>query len=417
MARQALRAALLTFLVLAVAPYAAFEARGSETEPDFIVTISSNGVEENTQQVFSLGPSATLRVVDESAKAFFLPQSTTVDQDSEPGYNFAYVFENGRCNFGRTLAYKDVFPGHSQPVWVRSASSHENAGGSEAEDSIPIYTFTNPPAERLNGGVSFCVRFTTDSAVTSTTTTSPTTAAVVTASDASATSASMSAVSTGSEASPSPGGGSSGSSEESGGGTSAEDSGSDPQPPESSTLSEDNPQNPPSVGGDNHETDQEGSEATNGDGSSDATDPSLGPVGPSEQQGKLTPPSPGPSPKDPGVSNDLAEQSQNSQHSTSNESSPLAGNAHASGAEESNTAQSSKTPVSQRIPSATPVIKGTASEDLTTRLRRLSDTDASAVKYLTIVVHSAATGLSAGTLTLSGALLSIVATRTFAFYF
>ncbi|EPR60688.1 Toxoplasma gondii family A protein [Toxoplasma gondii GAB2-2007-GAL-DOM2] len=416
MERQALRAALLAFLVAITVPGAPSEASGSETEPDFIVTIRSNGVQENTQQVFSLRPSATLRVVDESAKAFFLPQSATAVQDSAPGYNFAYVFENGRCNFERTVAYKDAFPGHSQPLWVRSAY-HENAGGNAPEDGIPIYTFTNPPAERLNGGVSFCVRFTTDSAATSTTTTSPTTAAVVTTSDASATSASTSADSTASDASTSPGGGSTGPSEESGGGTSAEDSGSELGPSEPSTPSDGNPQNSPSAGEGSHEIDQEGSEALDGDGSSAATHPSPGLVGPSEQQDHINPPTPGTSPEEPDASNGLAEQSQNTQHSTSNGSSPLAGNAHASGAEELNTAQLSKTPVSQRIPPATPVMEGAASEDLTARLRRLSDTNTSAVKYLTIVVHSAAAGSSAGTLTLSGALLSVVATLMFAFCF
>ncbi|KFG34142.1 Toxoplasma gondii family A protein, partial [Toxoplasma gondii VAND] len=285
------------------------------------------------------------------------------------------------------------------------------------EDGIPIYTFTNPPAERLNGRVSFCVRFTTDSAATSTTTTSPTTAAVVTTSDASATSASTSADSTASDASTSPGGGSTGPSEESGGGTSAEDSGSELGPSEPSTPSDGNPQNSPSAGEGSHEIDQEGSEALDGDGSSAATHPSPGLVGPSEQQDHINPPTPGTSPKEPDASNGLAEQSQNTQHSTSNGSSPLAGNAHASGAEELNTAQLSKTPVSQRIPPATPVMEGAASEDLTARLRRLSDTNTSAVKYLTIVVHSAAAGSSAGTLTLSGALLSVVATLMFAFCF
>ncbi|KYF41087.1 toxoplasma gondii family A protein, partial [Toxoplasma gondii ARI] len=92
MACQALRAALLAFLVAITVPGAPSEASGSETEPDFIVTIRSNGVQENTQQVFSLRPSATLRVVDESAKAFFLPQSATADQDSAPGYNFCFMY-------------------------------------------------------------------------------------------------------------------------------------------------------------------------------------------------------------------------------------------------------------------------------------------------------------------------------------
>ncbi|KFH14217.1 Toxoplasma gondii family A protein, partial [Toxoplasma gondii MAS] len=252
---------------------------------------------------------------------------------------------------------------------------------------------------------------------TSTTTTSPTTAAVVTTSDASATSASASTDSTASDASTSPGDGSTGQSEQSGEGTSAEDSGSETGPTEPSTPSDGNPQNSSSVGERNHEIDQKGYEATNGDGSSAATHPSAGLVGPSKQQDHINPPSPGTSPKEHDASNGMAEQSQNTQHSKSNGSPLLAGNADASGAEELNTAQSSKTPVSQRIPPASPVMEGAASEDLTARLRRLSDTDTSAVKYLTIVVHSAAAGSSAGALTLSGALLSVVATLMFAFYF
>ncbi|EPR60689.1 Toxoplasma gondii family A protein [Toxoplasma gondii GAB2-2007-GAL-DOM2] len=429
MACQALRAALLAFLVAITVPGAPSEASGSETEPDFIVTIRSNGVQENTQQVFSLRPSATLRVVDESAKAFFLPQSATADQDSAPGYNFAYVFENGRCNFERTVAYKEAFPGHSQPLWVRSAY-HENAGGNVPEDGIPIYTFTNPPAEHLNGGVSFCVRFTTDSAATSTTTKSPTGAVESTTrpSESTESSSSSPTVSSGSTSQSSGGEGTlPGSGAE--GGTSGDSSENTddsahpqvPQPPGSVP-----PSQPPNTNEEEEDKDAGSGEAhedgpgvegpNKGDAGNGSADSGPSGVVPdqTETQAQLEPSGTGNDLPVAGSSSALPQQSQDAQHITNNREPALSDSTDLAGSEAPD--HSAETPASTMSQGA---VTGSAGNDGVAegnaRLRRLSDTETSSIKYLTIIVHSAAVGSSAGTLTLSAALLSITATVCLAF--
>ncbi|EPR60686.1 Toxoplasma gondii family A protein [Toxoplasma gondii GT1] len=418
MEHQALRAVLLTFLVATVVPCAASDANGSERDPDFIVTIGSKGVEENSQQVFFLGPSATLRVADESGKAIFLPQPASPDHDTEPSYNLAYVYENGHCNFEKTLAYKDAFPGFPRQGWVRTVSNGSTLGKSPG-NSFPIYTFTNPPAEYLTGVVSFCVRFTAPFAVTTTTTMSPTTATVTPSFPATPTH-DASAPSTESGGSSSQGGDS-----ESvppgagGGGLSPEQPEGDASPPSApngnggSSNSGDNsqPQQTPTVPphADNGDGTPSGSEESHnlpedhaeGGGEDGSAGPSQGGTGPSGQQTEtgssdIQSPSSGAEP----AKNELSQGVTNNVSPTPSDMSVTSPGKN----QEQIQASGSLTPEAGPVDIAA---QGSDAAAGGARLRRLSDTEASTVKYLTIVVHSAAGCLSAGSLGLSAAVLSM----------
>ncbi|CBZ51997.1 unnamed protein product [Neospora caninum Liverpool] len=390
MERHALQIVLLAFLLAAAVPCAASEASGSEPEPDFTVTISKEGITENSQREFSLGPSATLRVVDETGKATLLPAPSAAAEGEAGQYSVAYVFENGQCNFEKTVAYKDAFPGYSQQLWVRTGTE---AGTEEVvAGEVGNYTFTNPPDEYLSGGGSFCVRFTTSQSTTTTTT--PTT----TDTQATKTNASTSAV------------GSPPGSESSG---------------ESSTAQSPEASHGGSQGSQNHEEEAEGASAEekvrsaaeafyyhHGEDRGDAPITVENVDVPVAKQ-----PSPTPkqeesaqTPSQSSSPGELPAQDLAAQDVKTTASSTSASRAAPSATEEQETVNSPA--VGTILPPSTlvdtPDNKGTDG-DVHSRLRRLSDSDVSEVKYLTIVVHSDADCSTAGTLTLSAALLALTA--------
>nr|PUA87237.1 Toxoplasma gondii family A protein [Toxoplasma gondii TgCATBr9] len=422
----ALRVVLLTFLVAGVAPCAASEASGPETEADFTVTISEKGVEENSQRVFSLGPSASLRVVDESNKAIFLPQPTTAEQDTAAQYGFAYVFENGHCNFERKVAFTDAFPGYSQPLWVRTAAEGSMIKA-PLDRAVATYTFTNPPAEYLSKAVSFCVRFTTSSAATTATTTaSPTTSATTTASPT------TSATTTASQTTPavttpqtpagppgpstdSSGSGSSSSGSGGSGGSSPGTSDSGSSSPGQNGQVENNKSGLPNADSseempqrDRQESDRvpvENEEGGQDDDGTDVDPPEAAARAPEHSPGQLQSGTQGAAGQSPTTGDQPAEEQITSEKPKTE--SPLPASSKASPKEEPATAKPSEPTT---YPSASDRTTGQpgASGDSQNRLRRLSDTDASEVKYLTVIVHSSAVFSVPGKLMLSAAFLSIL---------
>ncbi|KEP65102.1 UNVERIFIED_CONTAM: Toxoplasma gondii family A protein [Hammondia hammondi] len=444
MEHQALRAVLLTFLVATVVPCAASDANEPESEPDFIVTIGSRGVEENSQQVFFLGPSATLRVVDEGNKAVLLPEPSTTDDDNTQQFRVAYVFENGSCNFTKTLAYRDAFRGYSRPLWVRS-SAHVGRGEEVPAGTVANYTFTNPPADSMSGGVSFCVRFTTSAAATtSTTTKSPTTPADSTTTPSESTEGSSTGP-TVSSGSTSPSGGGSDSSSESGEGEGSGDgsggSGSssteqanpvqpvsplnpvpkpevDVQPQLQPQGGSNTPEHPdkkvpskdlPSGEGNQHDLTPEDDK---GKGVYSGTNSDV------SSEGAVASPEPEAEPEHglsensvfhPLSSGEALAKDQGSPESTITAPVPSVEGVSASDMVEPNETQASKLTTSHSTSVGTLGENGAVAA-VGAHLRRLSDTDASAVKYLTIVVHSAAWGLSAGSPMTSFVVLSITVT-------
>ncbi|CBZ52002.1 unnamed protein product [Neospora caninum Liverpool] len=384
MERHALQIVLLAFLLAAAVPCAASEASGSEPKPDFTVTIGKEGITENSQREFSLGPSATLRVVDETGKATLLPAPNTAG-DSEAGqYSVAYVFENGQCNFEKTVAYKDAFPGYSEELWVRTGTE---AGTEEvAAGEVGNYTFTNPPDEYLSGGVSFCVRFTT---ATSTTTSSPTTAPTGPATSQT----------------PSTGNGIAG-----GGGSGGTETGRVPGTPEGRPGPEQTEEKAPIQAGGDGVMAASYQEYDDSRKDSSVTVENL-----DDPVAKQPPPTPkqeesAQTPSQLSSSGELPAQDLAAQDVKTTASSTSASRAAPSATEEQETVNS---PAVGTIlqPSTlvdTPDNKGTDG-DVHRRLRRLSDSDVSEVKYLTIVVHSDADCSTAGTLTPSAALLALTA--------
>ncbi|KFH14211.1 Toxoplasma gondii family A protein [Toxoplasma gondii MAS] len=352
MERQALRGLILFLIVVALMPCAASDVDGSKIQPDFIVTIGEKGVEENIEQVFSLGPSATLRVVDESNKAILLPERSAATEGTAAGYTVAYAFENGRCNFGKQVAYKDAFLGYAQPVWVHALPD----AGAEGKPVAVVsnYTFTNPPVEYLSGGVSFCVRFTTSpSATSTTTTTSPTTQPVISTEAAQPTPNADVENNTTHADSNAP---SSGSSSEPGS-----------QPSTDETQDESGASQSP-------ETQQE-------------SEPKIG-EGKENEDGEL--------PKEPG-------------RVEANEVDPRA--------PQSATGSSAPTVLMVDSHPQNGANHHAVDADDHGRLRRLSGADDSEVKYLTIVVHSAACGSAAGTFMVSAVVSTITATLLSTYYF
>ncbi|KFG60200.1 Toxoplasma gondii family A protein, partial [Toxoplasma gondii RUB] len=108
-------------------------------------------------------------------------------------------------------------------------------------------------------------------------------------------------------------------------------------------------------------------------------------------------------------SGEAAAQDQGSQESTSTAPVPSVEGISTSEIVERNETQASEMKTSHTTSVGTPGKNGAVAAG-GARLRRLSDKDASAVKYLTIVVHSAAWGLSAGSLMASAVVLSITVT-------
>ncbi|CBZ51999.1 unnamed protein product [Neospora caninum Liverpool] len=381
MERHALQIVLLAFLLAAAVPCAASEASGSEPEPDFTVTISKEGIRENSQREFSLGPSATLRVVDETGKATLLPAPSAAAESEAGQYSVAYVFENGQCNFEKTVAYKDAFPGYSQQLWVRTGTEAGNE--EEGAGNVGNYTFTNPPDEYLSGGVSFCVRFTTSQSTTTTTTTTSTTA--------------------GSTKSPGS------SSETTGSGEPSTGAGSGLVPLEPSEVIEGDTELEPGAGSEEEKGSlEEAAEAKANDAEtvrvvSKAAAESSGSQTGSKQSEYANPSSLSHSSGDETVADQVSKDLNVSASTTS------AGSAASSATEKQPaTSQSSETTTKLRTPVGTGDKTGTGGE-APSRLRRLSDSTVSEEKYLTIVVHSAASGSTAGTLTLSGAVMALTA--------
>ncbi|EPR60683.1 Toxoplasma gondii family A protein [Toxoplasma gondii GAB2-2007-GAL-DOM2] len=354
MERQALRGLILFLIVVALMPCAASDVDGSKIQPDFIVTIGEKGVEENIEQVFSLGPSATLRVVDESNKAILLPERSAATEGTAAGYTVAYAFENGRCNFGKQVAYKDAFLGYAQPVWVHALPD----AGAEGKPVAVVsnYTFTNPPVEYLSGGVSFCVRFTTSlSATSTTTTTSPTTQSVISTE----------------AAEPTPN-------------TDVEDSTTHTDSDAPSSGSSGEPGSQPST--DETQDGSGGSQSPSGTPQQES-EPKIG-EGKENEDGEL--------PKEPG-------------RVEANEVDPRA--------PQSATGSSVPTVPMVDLRSQHGATHHAVDADGHGRLRRLSGADDSEVKYLTIVVHSAACGSAAGTFMVSAVVSTITATLLSTYYF
>ncbi|CBZ56338.1 unnamed protein product [Neospora caninum Liverpool] len=157
---QLFRAVWLALLIGAVLSCVASETSEQKSEADFTITIPKGGLERDVEQVFSLGPSGILQVIDETGKAKYLPEpSTTSDDALSEQYSVAYRFENGECDFTETVNFKDTFPVSSTPFWVRE----EATSGEDEKTSSEVvkYMFTNPPAKDLGKGLSFCVRFKT----------------------------------------------------------------------------------------------------------------------------------------------------------------------------------------------------------------------------------------------------------------
>ncbi|KFG58568.1 Toxoplasma gondii family A protein [Toxoplasma gondii RUB] len=156
------RAVYLTLLIGSVLRCGGSEqSETPKTEADFTTTIPKTGLEKDLQQVFTLGPSNTLQVIDETGDADYLPkEGENLREALVSPYSVAYRFVNGACDFNETVKFKNAFPGYEEPVWVREEPSSGEGVNSPSGKAVR-YTFTNPPAEYLGGGLSFCVQFKT----------------------------------------------------------------------------------------------------------------------------------------------------------------------------------------------------------------------------------------------------------------
>ncbi|KFH09322.1 Toxoplasma gondii family A protein [Toxoplasma gondii VAND] len=160
MARQLFRVVCLTLVTGTALSCAASEKEPAATA-DFTATIPKTGLERSVEKVFFLGPSNTLQVIDQTGAAVYLPEkSDNTQQSSSKPYSVAYRFENGACDFTKTVDFKDIFPDYTTAVWDKQQKDSETSGGGSAEKVVK-YRFTNPPAEYLGEGLSFCVRFKT----------------------------------------------------------------------------------------------------------------------------------------------------------------------------------------------------------------------------------------------------------------
>ncbi|KEP62261.1 UNVERIFIED_CONTAM: toxoplasma gondii family A protein [Hammondia hammondi] len=157
---QTLRTVCLTLMIGTFLSCAAIQTKTSTTAVDFTVTIPKEGLEKNVEQVFNLGPSGTLRVTDETAEAVYQPESNSTDETLTDPYGSAYRFENGACDFTKTLSFKEVFPGYTKPLWVHEVSGSVETDKDSSGRTV-TYTLANPPAQYLGESLSFCVRFKT----------------------------------------------------------------------------------------------------------------------------------------------------------------------------------------------------------------------------------------------------------------
>ncbi|KEP62260.1 UNVERIFIED_CONTAM: Toxoplasma gondii family A protein [Hammondia hammondi] len=160
MAGQIFRVSCLTLFIGLVLTRATSGSSKPPAEADFTATIPKVGLEGNVEKVFSLGPSNTLRVIDETAKALYEPEnSVTPEEASSESYSVAYRYENGACDFTQTIQFKDAYPGYSTALWVREELSSGKSDDGNSPEGPVRFTFTSPPAEYLSGRLSFCVRF------------------------------------------------------------------------------------------------------------------------------------------------------------------------------------------------------------------------------------------------------------------
>ncbi|KYF40489.1 Toxoplasma gondii family A protein [Toxoplasma gondii ARI] len=158
MARQLFRVVCLTLVTGTVLSCAASEKEPTATA-DFTATIPKTGLERSVEKVFFLGPSNTLQVIDQTGAAVYLPEkSANTQESSSKPYSVAYRFENGACDFTKTVEFKDIFPDYTTAVWDQE---QKDTSGGESAEKVVKYRFTNPPAEYLGEGLSFCVRFKT----------------------------------------------------------------------------------------------------------------------------------------------------------------------------------------------------------------------------------------------------------------
>ncbi|PFH36728.1 Toxoplasma gondii family A protein [Besnoitia besnoiti] len=155
--------ALSSSLLVGAALHCSATGAGETTaEPESIITIPEDGVDVDEQTVVWLGPSKAFRVVDSTNAAIFMPQLTeapSAEPSSEQMNSVAYVFENGGCDFTKTVEYKKLFPDYQKPLWVRDPAVKPLDGEEESPAPAANYTFTNPPADVVGDGASFCVRF------------------------------------------------------------------------------------------------------------------------------------------------------------------------------------------------------------------------------------------------------------------
>ncbi|CBZ56369.1 unnamed protein product [Neospora caninum Liverpool] len=192
-----LRAFWLTVLIGGFLPCVLCDTSDlTAVDPDFTVSIPKDGLPEDLEEVFFLQPAGTLRVIDETGSAVYMPQMSTDSEDgasarirtdsgdaSSETYSAAYAFVNGKCDFTKEIQYKDAFPGYSQPIWVRTASADAAEAKASSGGAVANFTLTNPPEEYLTEVVSFCVRFKTFLASGSSTTTTTTSTGATTASN------------------------------------------------------------------------------------------------------------------------------------------------------------------------------------------------------------------------------------------
>ncbi|ESS34607.1 Toxoplasma gondii family A protein [Toxoplasma gondii VEG] len=343
------RAFCLTLLVGSVLQcFASEPSESTNTGPDFIAIIPKDGLEEeNVERVFSLGPSDTLQVIDETANAVYLPSASESTGEILSGdYTVAYRFANGSCDFSQTIVFRDAFLGYPTPLWVREESKPAKSGNVSPGGAVR-YTFTHPPAEYLGGGLSFCVQFktvrATGSGSQSTVSTTPPPA-------------------TSDDATP--------------------DIPLEPEEQNNQQQTEDSDQKDPAVGGESGTDDQAQEEEEEGKGGNSESDGSHGSASGSDSQ-----------------SIPQTQQQQQPDQGTQNQ------NQESTGGQSTTTGQPG---AAQHLQHDQDFVNGETGDYTSIQLRRLSgkpDKEA----YLTIVVHSAAWGSASGMTALSVSLLAVAA--------
>nr|PIL97273.1 Toxoplasma gondii family A protein [Toxoplasma gondii COUG] len=342
------RAFCLTLLVGSVLQcFASESSESTNTGPDFIAVIPKDGLkEENVERVFSLGPSDTLQVIDETANAVYLPSASESTGEILSGdYTVAYRFANGSCDFSQTIVFRDAFLGYPTPLWVREESKPAKSGSVSPGGAVK-YTFTHPPAEYLGGGLSFCVQFKT---------------VLATGSGSQSTVSTTPPPATSDAATP--------------------DIPPKPEEQNNQQQTEDSDQKDPAAGGESGTDDQAQEEEEEGEGGNSESDGSHGSASGSDSQ-----------------SNPQTQQQQPDQ-GTQNQ------NQESTGGQSTTTGQPG---AAQHLQHDQDFVKGETGDYTSIQLRRLSGTPDKEA-YLTIVVHSAAWGSASGMTALSVSLLAVAA--------